>query len=370
MSTIIATDSQSQEIDSELIDLFEITLPSGTILYFHPGLDASLSNIQFRDKVSPYTARTYIPMPLIIDGLELQADGAPNRPSFTIANIGTELKNRLGSFETDNLIGQRMIRRQTLKKFLVGESGDASPPVEYRSQEYIIDRIAKEDNISITYEVAAPFDLENIKLPRRVVVGKFCSWKYQGYHNATNPSGGCTWNLDSSIKYETNAGTFSHNAYFDINDSPLIPSGETYGPYSASTAYTTVDYVTHDTRFWLCVVAGTGNTPSATSAFWKEVFKYTTHSTGSVGYSVGNLVLFGGTIWRAILAHTSSASNTPEAGSSFWERADICGKTLQSCKCRFGFKPNDLTGASKKPEGSKNLAARLPFGSFPGTLKF
>ena len=220
-----------------------------------------------------HSIREYIPMPIIIDGLELQADGAQNRPSFTVANLGTLLTDRLAGFKNDDLIGQRIKRRQTLKKYLVGESADASPPIEYRTQEYVIDRIAKEDNISIIYEVAAPYDLENIKLPRRVVVGKFCSWKYQGYHNATNSVGGCTWKLDGSINYKTDSGTFSHNAYFDINDSPLVPSGETYAAYSSSTAYTTVDYVTHDTKFWVCIVAGTGNTPSSTSAFWKEVFK-------------------------------------------------------------------------------------------------
>ena len=370
MSNLIATDLQTQEVDSELIHLFEIELKNGTILYFHPGVDDDLTDIQFNDKTSPFTARTYEPFPIMMDGLELSADGAQNRPSFTIANIGNLFSTELGDFKNDDLIGQRLKKRTTLRKYLVGESAHTTPPIEFRTQEYIIDRIAEENSTSITFEVAAPFDIENVKLPRRVVVGKFCSWKYQGYHNATNPSGGCTWKLDGSIKYRTASGTFSHNAYFDINDSPLVPSGETYAAYSASTAYTTVDYVTHDNRFWLCIVAGTGNTPSSTSAFWKEVFKYTTHSTSSVSYTKDALVLFGGTVWKALRAHTSAGTNTPDSVGSPWVRADVCGKTLQSCKCRFGFKPNDLTGASKKPDGSKNLAARLPFGSFPGTLKF
>ena len=212
MTNLIATDAQSQEIDSGLVNLFEITLPDNTIVYLHPGVDDDFTNIQFRDKVSPYTIRTYIPMPMMIDGLELQADGAPNRPNFQIANIGSLLSGELSGYKNDDLVGQRIVRRKTLKKYLVGESADASPPVEFRSQEYIIDRLAKEDNISLTYEVAAPYDLESIKLPRRVVVGKFCSWKYQGYHDTTNSVGGCTWKLDGSINYKTDSGTFSHNA--------------------------------------------------------------------------------------------------------------------------------------------------------------
>ena len=78
-------------------------------------------------------------------------------------------------------------------------------------------------------------------------------------------------------------------------------------------------------------------------------------------------------IWEAVRTVPAESSNgqyNPTTSKAYWKRLDVCGKTLQSCKCRFGFKPNDLTGASKKPDGSKNLAARLPFGSFPGTLKF
>ena len=74
MTNLIATDAQSQEIDSGIVDLFEITLPDDTIVYLHPGVDDDFTNIQFRDKDSPYTVRTYIPMPMVIDGLELQAD--------------------------------------------------------------------------------------------------------------------------------------------------------------------------------------------------------------------------------------------------------------------------------------------------------
>ena len=53
MSNVIATDVQTQEIDSALVELFEITLPNGTTLYFHPGLDSDLTDVQFRDKTAP-----------------------------------------------------------------------------------------------------------------------------------------------------------------------------------------------------------------------------------------------------------------------------------------------------------------------------
>tara|TARA_R110000803_G_scaffold129779_1_gene197006 strand:+ start:916 stop:2352 length:1437 start_codon:yes stop_codon:yes gene_type:complete len=478
MSNVIATDLQTQEIDSGLVELFEITLPNGTTMYFHPGLDADLTDVQFRDRTgttgstlatdlivgnsytilggsgTDWTAvgasnsnfgttfiatavgtgqgyatqtdnsiRDYTAMPMMLDGLDLQADGASSRPALTIANIGSILQAELGDYKFDDLIGERLIRRQTLQKYLVGGSEDASPPVEFPTQQYIIDRVAAEDALSITFEVATPFDLENIQIPRRVVVGKYCSWKYQGHKAGLG--GGCTWNLDGAVNFDGDGTVRSHNPYFDFDDRPLV-AAETFAAYSASTAYTTVSYVTTNTptvsagafvtgldytiasagntsftsigaanntvgtvfkatgagsgtgnatltQYWLCIIAGTGNTPSITSSYWKEVRKWAEYANAT-SYTAGTLVRYGAsgqkTVWKCKLTHTSSTSKLPAHRSAYWVREEVCGKTLQSCKARYGFKPSVLTSANQKPDGSTNAAARLPFGSFPGTQKF
>ena len=43
MSDIIATDLQQLEPSSAFIDLFELTLEDGQVLYFHDGVEADLS---------------------------------------------------------------------------------------------------------------------------------------------------------------------------------------------------------------------------------------------------------------------------------------------------------------------------------------
>ena len=423
MTNLIATDAQSQEIDSGLIDLFEITLPDGTVLRLHPGVDDDLTNIYFRESTSPYTQREYTPFPMSIDGLDLQADGAASRPSLVIANLGGLFGAQLGDFTNDDLVNCKIVRRQTLKKYLYGESGDATPPIEFRKQQYIIDRIAAESNIALTLEVAMPFDLENIKLPRRVVVGKYCSWKYQ--------QDGCSWAADSVVQY----GDYTHNPYFNIDDSPLLdalPSGSI--AHSSSTAYTTSSYVftntptttagsfksgsyytiasagntdftavgaannnvgtvfqatgagsgtgtATETRHWQCLIAHTNQTPSSSSAYWKEVFLWDDWAT-STSYAKDVRVRHGATgektIWKCLQAHTSSAAIVPpppptgtlRPKSNYWVREDVCGKTMQSCKCRFGFIPVADSANNEAPKADKNTAATLPFGSFPGTLKF
>ena len=485
MSNVIATDAQAQEVPSGLVDLFEITLPNGSTLYFHPGLDEDLTDVRFRDRTAPsgnpvlagnfivgnsytiinagtntnptnytligaannnantvftatgvgsgsgtatqndYTIRDYDPLPMMIDGLDISSDGASNRPSLTIANVGNLLSSQLEGFKNDDLVGQRLVRRQTLEKYLHGNSGDASPPIEFRTQEYIIDRIASEDGLTVSFEVATPFDLENVKIPRRIVLGKFCSWKYQGHDSGKG--GGCTWKANSSYSYKGTDGTvYSHTAYFDFDDRPLVlvSTLASITAYNSSTAYTQANYTYNligsavstgsfvqgktyvitsqgntawasigapadsstagtiftaissgtngytgkatEIEIYLCILASTGNTPSITSVYWKQAHIWTEYSS-SVSYGKNAYVRFSGTVWKSL--HDSNTNNTPKPGGH-WEQADICGKLLNSCKIRYGVIPVVRNSANQNPMGKTNGAARLPFGSFPGTLKY
>ena len=91
----------------------------------------------------------------------------------------------------------------------------------------------------------------------------------------------------------------AHKAYFDFDDRPLIASESITATFNASTAYTTSSYITHGGKFWVRTVAGTGNAPSTTSAYWKEVRKWTEWASGTT-YQIGTLVRYNGvTIWKA-----------------------------------------------------------------------
>ena len=324
---------QLQDPGSELVELYELTVV-GTTLYFHAGLEADLTTVEFRDRTSPYTVREYAAFPISMDGVEMASDGAMNRPSLTVANVLNTFSSAIGNVRPEDLIGERLVKRTTLKKYLYGESGDATPPVEFPIRKYILDRISAENNTSITYELAAPFDLSGITIPNRKVIGKYCSWQYQGY--GLSQKGGCIWNKDSTVSYaDGSGGVNTHKAYFTEKDEPIVPSGatmtgwasgsyKTYTVYNSGTAYSVGDYVEYDngtqTTVWKCLVAGTGN--------------------------------------------------TPDTNSTYWTKADICGKTLSSCKCRFQFKPQSVGSSNSEPSTEKNTGKTLPFGAFIGSMKF
>ena len=111
----------------------------------------------------------------------------------------------------------------------------------------------------------------------------------------------------------------------------------------------------------------------------KEVFKSSEFgmvagciiTEGSVKREKHVRVLRDNVVWRAVVAHTSTNDNAPAAGASFWQRADVCGKLLQSCKLRYqAIGATTATGNDFIPSTELSTKAVLPFGAFPGTRKF
>jgi lambda family phage minor tail protein L len=328
---------QKQDLGSELVELFEVTV-QGSTLYFHSGLSEGLTSIQFRDRESPSTIRTYTAFPIEMEGVDYSSDGAQNRPTLTVANVANTFSSAIGNIRNEDLVGERVVKRTTLKKYLYGQSGDASPPVEFPIKKFIIDRISSENNVAVTFELAAPFDLSGIQIPGRTIVGKYCSWQYQG--NDLQQLGGCIWSKNSVVSYANGSGAVTtHKAYFTEDNEPIVP-------FSASA--------------------------SMTSAGWPGgSFKtYTTYS-GGTPYSIGSYVEYNDgtqiTVWKAIKATTG---NLPGAGSIYWERGDICGKTIASCKARFQFTPQNPASSNSIPATTLNTGKVLPFGAFIGSMKF
>lgn len=477
MTNLIATDLQGMEVDSPLVDLFILEIEGGKA-YFHPGVNGSLANVQF---VVDGSTETFVAFPMILDGLEISADGAINRPNFSVANIGTNFGTALGAdTNPKDIVGKRVTRLQTLQKYLVGESSDGGAGIHLNKVVYNIDRIARETNVSLTYEVSAIYDLEGLTLPRRKTLGKFCSWIYQGA--ILHGKGGCGWAIDEfqpvqQAVQDLPADTDDFGQpFFDIDDKPLIskawtetsvtistdkttgglseisytvntpsdinsvargfyvasdvanfPAGQyirgkkfkesqnahyfyvqkeflgnsnltaldsnsnlsvtltAVDPWSSTISYRNYNYVkttTGGTRYWLSKYDDNLNHDPLTTAgneYWIEARVWEDHQTNH-DYVKNELVRASTTVngrtlksvWRCLLNHNSGSGGTaivPSLGSTHWIREDMCGKTLNSCKCRFQGEPTDFTFNSP-PKGGKNTEMSIPFGGFPGMVNF
>jgi len=321
---------QLQSVGDSLIELFEITLrdQATPIAYFTSGLDADSKNIYFPTSDGT-SLEEYVAIPIHMSEIKTESDGPQNRPILSMANLVTlgrtlvdnddgdsdettwsALLEANNIYKAEDVIGARVKYRRTLLKKTYRETDVAgwstTLPEEFPSSTYIIDRLKTESAIAVSYELASSFDLENVKLPNRVVVGKYCPWKYQGIAiDGAAGGSGCTW-----------TNTTDQGRYFDIDDTLITDDINTISAYSAASVYSIGNKV-----------------KTTTGGFVK--------------------------IWECIRPLSASFDAPPETSRSYWKRIDVCGKLISSCKARY-----HSTGASE------NRDRPLPFGGFPGTRKF
>ena len=345
---------QEQGIGDSFIELFELTLPnSATTFYFHNGLDYETGtagdNIYFSSK-NGSTLNEYLAMPIEITGVSTESSGVQNRPKLQIANIAylaritdsitagensdgvddeLTLRQMLqdeGIIDMDDLLLAKLTYRTTLMKYTSRVGDSPSLPVEYPTSTYYLERLASDNNIFVQFDLISPADLEGLNLPNRVSVGRYCAWEYQG---ALQGRGGCTYPMSSSSRW------------FDKDDKLIeVDISQTSIPvYNSSTNYSIGDQVRQVETI--------------------ESEKYGTQS--------------GHRFYIAVLPNTGYA---PDLYPRYWERLDVCGKTLQSCRIRYQGITTDMVTDRATLLGTVpgdeylNGNVALPFGGFPGARKY
>lgn len=126
---------------------------------------------------------TYTPFPIQAQGFERKANGALSRPTIVMSNANGFISAICRA--TDDLIGAKVTRIRTFKKYLDavnfpgGVNPTASPLVELPREVWRIDRRSAETAESVSFEMAAPWDVSGVRLPRRIVVQNSCMWAYR-----------------------------------------------------------------------------------------------------------------------------------------------------------------------------------------------
>ena len=171
--------SETQSINpGSLIELFELTTDaalhgSATTHRFHAGTnEVNNGNII-------WDGNTYIAIPVEADGFKY-ANGQLPRPTLTISNVTNAITAILLNVNQvtpgNDLTGAIVKRRTTLARFLdavnftgnTNPYGTPDPTAEYPQEIYKIDRKSTENRAVVQFELAASFDLANIRIPLRV----------------------------------------------------------------------------------------------------------------------------------------------------------------------------------------------------------
>ena len=177
----------------------EIDQQISTIFRFHNSVKLSNSSLYWQGK-------EFVAAPINVEGFETTAKGTLPTPklSLTVSDEGIPqlaiFKNRL--LQLGDITGAKVTRIRTMAKFLdasnfldtvLPEGFSPDPNQEFPRDIFYIDRKSNENKNIIEFELGSILDVENSKLPGRIVVTNSCPFVYRGngcfyeYSNRRNP---------------------------------------------------------------------------------------------------------------------------------------------------------------------------------------
>lgn len=162
---------------SALIELFDLdtTMLGGDIFRFHSGINKVGGVVVF-------DGEEYQAMPIKAEGFEWNGTGQQPRPKIAVANITGIMSALVGEY--NDLVGAKLIRRITHKRFLDavnfpgGVNAEANPD-EQVVETWYVDRKAVENSAIISFELASSMDLQGVMLPKRQIIQNLCTWRYR-----------------------------------------------------------------------------------------------------------------------------------------------------------------------------------------------
>lgn len=175
---------------SAVIELFEIqtvvALHGSNYTYrFHAGSNLNANN-QLR-----WQGNVYEWMPIECEGFEYSGNGQLPRPKMRVSNImGTISMILLTVNDTtagNDLAGAKVTRIRTLARYIDGANfpggvnpyGAPDPTAEFPREIYYIDRKSVETRDVVEFELAASFDLQGVRAPKRQCISNICQWEYR-----------------------------------------------------------------------------------------------------------------------------------------------------------------------------------------------
>ena len=351
-TNVVQSINSSLVKDSNEIGLFpNFEQGKENILRFH-------NNIKVFNSYIIWQGKTFFPAPIMAEGFEITSRGVLPSPTLSLTSQTEEGIEALSIIRRvirkyGDIVGAKVTRIRTFAKFLDKNnfSDISSPdsqrgiyasnfPEEYEPDPYaelprdvfFVERKASEDKTSITYELSSSLDVEGVKLPRRVVTASKCGFTYRGcgcfYEGDGNSAQSLADHVYKKCGIRRTDLTLPEDAppvatINDQNIKDMIGVSELVfkGRYSSKAFYESGDYIymeKNGVRYYF-------------------VAKVDIPATENTEYSPPN--------------------------PDFWI-ADLCSKTLQGCRKRWGAQGSVIIGESEDFKKGE-----LQFGGFPNATK-
>jgi len=173
----IASDTQKLAV-GDIVTLYELDLTdvgSSQILYFTESIDDDLTPVIF-DTV------TYYPIHLDSDGWEVTGQETLPRPKLRVSNVLITFVSHINTF--NDMIGAKLTRRRTLKKYLDGEP-EADAEAQFAPDIFRVRQKTQQTKVAVEFELAPYMDFEDTSIPKRQILRDFCTWIYRQYDSGT-----------------------------------------------------------------------------------------------------------------------------------------------------------------------------------------
>lgn len=170
---------------SAVIELFELQLNSTqhgvTDTYrFHAGTSLNANG----DLV--WAGNAYRRFPVEADGFEYNGKGTLPRPKLRASNVLGNITAIILSTPS-GLEGAKLTRIRTLARYIDGVNfpggnnplGTPDSTAEFPREVYYLDRKTLENREVVEFELAAAFDLQGVRAPKRQCIANICQWVYR-----------------------------------------------------------------------------------------------------------------------------------------------------------------------------------------------
>lgn len=180
----IVSDLQSAA-PSSIIEVFELELTQllhgvAETYRFHAGTNSKNNGNLI------WAGNEYLAFPVQAEGFEYSGNGQLPRPKIRVSNILGTITALLLSLPS-GLEGAKVTRIRTLARYIdavnftdnLNPFGTPDPTAEMPREVYIIDRKTSENRDVVEFELAAAFDLQGVRLPKRQCISSICQWVYK-----------------------------------------------------------------------------------------------------------------------------------------------------------------------------------------------
>ena len=322
---------------SAVIELFELELNTAQhgvaeTYRFHAG-----SNLNNNGELV-WAGNTYLRFPVEAEGFEYSGNGQLPRPKVRVSNILGTITAILASLP-NGLEGAKFTRIRTLARYIDGANfpggtnplGTPDSTAEFPREVYYVDRKTVETRDVVEYELAAAFDLQGVRAPKRQCIANICQWTYKGaecgyteasYYDANdNPVSSsaldfCGKRLSScKVRFEAISKTGSitkSSTTMTVASTTGLTAGQPIYGFGVATG-ATIASITNSTTLVMSAAAtgSTSQTQTATVSATAASMTVTTGANLLAGMTVTGTYIPSGTTISAISSNTVTLNQRP-----------------------------------------------------------